>query len=135
MPAARHLIAAGALALAACAPREQPTALADGRTYTQWLYGGQFDRLWQRFSPEMRRTFSSAHDLAEFAGHEVQQLGPERGHADEQLTREDSVEVYTRAATFARAPGRRMLVQWALGKGGTVTGMMIRPEPGRAARQ
>src|ERR671920_259589 len=73
--------AIGAVALAACAPRgeEQPrTLLEQGRLYTTWLYGSQYEKLWDRFSPEMRQTFGSVADLASFAGRAVTRLGPER---------------------------------------------------------
>jgi len=37
---------------------EQPrTLLEQGRLYTSWLYGSQYQKLWDRFSPEMRQTF------------------------------------------------------------------------------
>ena len=46
-----------AVAVGACAPRgnEHPsTLLEQGRLYTAWLYGSQYQKLWDRFSPEMR---------------------------------------------------------------------------------
>ena len=71
----------GAAAMAACAPAgEEPprTLLEQGRLYTAWLYGSQYQKLWDRFSPEMRQTFGSVADLASFAGRAVTRLGPER---------------------------------------------------------
>ena len=58
-------------ALAACAPRGESrprTLLEQGRQYTDWLYGSQYQKLWDRFSPEMRESFGSVADLASFAG-------------------------------------------------------------------
>jgi hypothetical protein len=126
----RRLVAAAAVAgAAACGPgRATDVALTDGRTYTAWLFQGRFDQLWQRFSPEMRRTFTSAAELAAFADHTVGQLGAERGTAEERLSQEDTVRVYTHAASYEHAPGR-VLVQWTLDRAGAVTGLFIRPEP------
>ena len=45
-----------AAAAAACAPNDalSRAPIEQGRLYTTWLYGSQFDKLWDRFSPEMR---------------------------------------------------------------------------------
>ena len=71
----------GAVVMAACAPRgEEPprTLLEQGRLYTSWLYDNQYQKLWDRFSPEMRQSFGGVADLASFAGRAVTRLGPER---------------------------------------------------------
>ena len=52
-----------------------PCSSRDGCTPT-WLYGNQYQKLWDRFSPEMRQTFGSVADLASFAGRAVTRLGP-----------------------------------------------------------
>jgi hypothetical protein len=104
-------------------------ALAEGRTYSDWLFARDFDKLWTRFSPEMRRTFATAADLAAFADLTVKGLGAPHGRAEEHLETEDSVRVYTRAAGFERAAGR-VLVQWTLAPSGMVTGFYLKSEPG-----
>ena len=53
--------------------------LEQGRQYTTWLYGNQYDKLWDRFSPEMRQTFGSVTELASFAGPRRQPPGPRAG--------------------------------------------------------
>src|SRR5512138_3006798 len=92
-----------AAALAACAPRggESPhTLMEQGRLYTSWLYGSQYEKLWNRFSPEMRETFGSVADLASFAGRAVTRLGPERRALDERVEDDAALRVYRRTASF-----------------------------------
>ena len=61
------------------ADRPDPESLLEqGRLYTSWLYGSQYQKLWDRFSPDMRQTFGSVGDLASFAGRAVTRLGPEK---------------------------------------------------------
>jgi len=67
-----------AAALLACGPQSDPqtsSLLKQGRQYTAWLYGSQYEKLWNRFSPDMRQTFGSVADLASFAGQAVTRLG------------------------------------------------------------
>lgn len=113
------------------APRDsgEQSAEANGRTYTQWFYERDFDQLWGRFSPEMKRTFASAGDLARFAGQTVDELGTERAGAEERVVRQDSLMVYSRLASFEPA-GDRMLLEWTLAEDGMVTGFVFRPAPG-----
>jgi hypothetical protein len=101
-------------------------ATESGRTYTEWFYGQDFDRLWERFSPEMKRTFPTAAELARFASETVNELGAEQGRIEEAVSRQDTVTVYSRTASFAKAR-ERMLVEWTLGRDGAVTGFVIRP--------
>ena len=59
--------------------RKAGSPLEQGRMYTTWLYQNQYQKLWDRFSPEMRQTFGSVTDLATFANRAVQRLGAEQG--------------------------------------------------------
>jgi hypothetical protein len=121
----------GAAAVAACAPRgeEQPrTLLEQGRLYTTWLYGSQYQKLWDRFSPEMRQTFGSVADLASFAGRAVSRLGPERKAIDERVDDVAPFRIYQRTASFETSR-RPMLIEWSLGEDGAVTGFVVRPVP------
>jgi hypothetical protein len=121
----------GAAAVAACAPRgeEQPrTLLEQGRLYTTWLYGSQYQKLWDRFSPEMRDSFGSVADLASFAGRAVTRLGPERRAIDERVDEVAPFRVYQRTASFDTSR-RPMLIEWSLTKDGAVTGLVLRPVP------
>src|SRR4051812_46634895 len=77
-----------AMAVFACAPpKERPDGqlLQQGRMYTAWLYGNEYNKLWDRFSPEMRQTFGSVADLASFTGHALTHLGAEQGKVDESV--------------------------------------------------
>jgi hypothetical protein len=117
--------------VAACAPRgnEHPrTMLEQGRLYTAWLYGSQYQKLWDRFSPEMRQTFGSVGDLASFAGRAVKRLGPERRAIDERVDDQAPFRVYQRTASFDTSR-RPMLIEWSLTNDGAVTGLVVRPVP------
>jgi hypothetical protein len=127
---ARRLGLVIALLSLGCAPRrDQPDQelLQEGRTYTAWLYGSEYEKLWQRFSPEMRQTFGSVADLASFAGRAVRWLGTERGVVDEKVKDVEPFRVYTRSASFDNSQ-QRMLIEWSLAQDGAVTGLVVRPE-------
>jgi hypothetical protein len=118
-----------ALAVLACAPsgeRAEPELIREGRTYTAWLYGSEYQKLWDRFSPEMRQTFGSVTELADFASRAVKHLGVEQGKVDETVNAAESFNVYSRSASFDKSP-QRMLIEWSLTDDGAVTGLVVRP--------
>jgi hypothetical protein len=118
-----------ALSALACAPaKDGPDQkwIKEGRTYTAWLYGSEYNKLWDRFSPEMRQTFGSVADLASFANRAVMHLGTERGKVDEEVKEADPFRVYTRSASFDKS-NERMLIEWSLAQDGAVTGLVVRP--------
>ncbi len=123
----------GAAMMTACAPRgkEPPRALEQGRLYTTWLYDNQYQKLWDRFSPEMRQTFGSVADLASFAGRAVTRLGPERRALGERVDDAAPFQIYQRTASFDTSR-RPMLIEWSLARDGAVTGLMVRPAPDAA---
>jgi hypothetical protein len=121
----------GAAAIAACAPRgdKAPNSLLEqGRLYTSWLYGSQYQKLWDRFSPDMRQTFGSVNDLASFAGRAVTRLGPERRAIHERVDDVAPFRIYQRTAAFDTSR-RPMLIEWSLSRDGEVTGLVVRPAP------
>jgi hypothetical protein len=131
-------IALGAAALA-CTPAgdtQSSSLLTQGRQYTAWLYGSQYQELWNRFSPEMRQTFGSAAELASFAGRAVTRLGREQGRVDEKVETASPLRIYSRTSTFDRSR-HRMLLEWSMAEDGAVTGLVLRPaldgESGSAA--
>lgn len=115
------------LVTAACAP-EAPDAEArdQGRTYTAWLHDREFEKLWERFSPEMKRTFASSAELAAFAGQAMADLDGETGTPNDTVTQEDTLMVYTRRAALANS-ANQVVVQWTLTQDGKVTGFVVRP--------
>ena len=117
------------VAAAGCTARgDQPrTLLEQGRLYTAWLYGSEYQKLWERFSPEMQQTFGSVTDLASFASRAVKNLGAEQGKIDEKVQDAEPYQVYSRSASFDRSR-HRMLIEWSLAKDGAVTGLVVRPE-------
>lgn len=120
-----------ALAAVACAPprdRRDGEFVQHGRTYTAWLYSNDYNKLWGRFSPEMRQTFGSVSDLASFAGRALTHLGAERKVVDESVQEADPLVVYTRNASFDKSR-QQMLIEWSLAQDGEVTGLVVRPAP------
>jgi hypothetical protein len=118
------------IAAAACSPRgdqRDSNLLQQGRLYTAWLYGSQYEKLWDRFSPDMRQTFGSVADLASFAGRAVTRLGAEKRVVDERVDVTQPFPVYSRAASFDKSR-HRMLIEWSLSKNGDVTGLVVRPQ-------
>jgi hypothetical protein len=125
-----------AAALAACGPRgdaQTSSLLEQGRQYTAWLYGNQYDKLWDRFSPDMRQTFGSVADLATFAGQAVTRLGQEQGQVQEKVEAGSPVRIYSRTSTFDRS-SHKMLLEWTMAEDGAVTGLVLRPAPAPGAR-
>ncbi|MGH7509172.1 MAG: hypothetical protein ACREMZ_06850 [Gemmatimonadales bacterium] len=128
---ARQWGLAMAIAALACAPPEgrlDGRLVQQGRIYTEWLYGSEYDKLWERFSPEMRQTFGSVADLASFAGGALKHLGAERNIVDESVKEAERFLVYSRAASFKKAE-HPMLIEWSLAPDGAVTGLVVRPAP------
>jgi hypothetical protein len=120
------LIALGALACAPAGDRADQKSIQEGRTYTAWLYGSEYHKLWDRFSPEMQQTFGSVADLATFASRAVKHLGVEQGKVDEQVNDAEPYKVYSRSASFDKSR-HRMLIEWSLAQDGAVTGLVVRP--------
>ena len=119
-----------AIFASACAAPEDKSdqkLIQEGRIYTSWLFGNQYEKLWQRFSPEMKQTFGSVADLASFAGRAISHLGAERGKVDEAVKDAEPYRVYTRSASFDKSQ-HRMLIEWSFARDGAVTGLVVRPE-------
>ena len=57
MDARRWGLAIAILALACAPPKERPDGqfVQQGRLYTAWLYGNEYNKLWERFSPRCSR--------------------------------------------------------------------------------
>jgi hypothetical protein len=136
MPAHRWGLAIAMAALACTPPKERPDGpfVQQGRQYTAWLYGSEYNKLWDRFSPEMRQTFGSVSDLASFAGRAITHLGTERKLVDESVQEADPLVVYTRNASFDKSR-HQMLIEWSLAKDGEVTGLVVRPAPADKERE
>ena len=120
------LLLVSAAACSSAGKRPEQMSLQEGRTYTAWLYGNEYEKLWNRFSPEMRQTFGSVADLASFASRAVRNLGAERGTIDERVDAAEPFMVYSRSASFDKSR-HRMLIEWSLAKDGAVTGLVVRP--------
>jgi hypothetical protein len=125
-PSWAWIVASAALACAPAGDQPDQKSIQEGRTYTAWLYGSEYQKLWERFSPEMRQTFGSVTDLASFASRALKNLGVEQGSVDEEVNVAEPYRVYTRSASFDKSR-HRMLIEWSLAKDGVVTGLVVRP--------
>ena len=119
-------VAAAALACGPAGDSQTSSLLDQGRQYTAWLYGSQYEKLWNRFSPDMRQTFGSVSDLASFAGRAVTRLGREQGQVDEKVEAGSPLKIYSRTSTFDRS-SHKMLLEWSMAEDGAVTGLVLRP--------
>ena len=120
------VLAAAAVACSPQADSQTSSLLKQGRQYTDWLYGSQYEKLWNRFSPDMRQTFGSVGDLASFAGQAVTRLGRERGEVDERIESASPLRIYSRTSAFDRSR-HKMLLEWTMAEDGEVTGLVLRP--------
>jgi hypothetical protein len=122
------MLAVAALALGCTQPKDPVTlaTMEQGRTYTNWLYGREYGKLWERMTPEMQRVFGSASELGQFAGKAVTRLGQERRTVEEDVVDARAERVYSRTSSFDAVP-RPMLIQWTLTDSGSVSGLVVRP--------
>ncbi len=120
------VLAAAALACGPQGDSQTSHLLQQGRQYTDWLYGSQYEKLWNRFSPDMRQTFGSVSDLAAFAGRAVTRLGREQGQVDERVESASPLRIYSRTSTFDHSQ-HKMLLEWTMAEDGAVTGLVLRP--------
>lgn len=101
-----------------------PDPLALGRQYSSWFYAGETDRIWQLFSPEMRQLVGSAQGLKQFRAQVVEKCGHEIKVLDEHAQTLESGLYYERQVLCSAAT-TPMLVRWAVGRDGRVTGFSV----------
>ena len=101
-----------------------------GRRYTQWLYQGQVDSLWAKFSPEMRQAIPSAAAMEEMRMQIHAQTGDETELLSERIldpSPEPPYIVYVRTARFANLP-MNINVTVVTDPSGTIYGLSVRPQ-------
>jgi hypothetical protein len=132
MAVLRRWIIAAAIVIAA--PLQAQTAdsaqMTLGRQYTQWLYQGQTDSLWARFSPEMQQRIPTAADLWELRSQIEAQAGTEAELLSERIvdpSPQPGLTVYVRTARFSSAP-MPIEVMVATDSAGVIQGMSVRPK-------
>ena len=102
-----------------------PDTLALGRQYTSWFYAGETGRLWQLFSPEMKKLMGSAEGLKKFRATVIQQNGYEtKVLAEHTQPIGFGTMIYERIGSFSAAPSP-VRMQWAVESDGTVTGFIV----------
>lgn len=101
-------------------------ALQQGRTYTQWFYDGDVDRLWPRLSPELQQVFESPAGVEAFRQKVRADAGREVATEAESVIPWLGSTIYTRTARFSRA-GAPVAVQWTIDDSGAVRAFTVRP--------
>jgi hypothetical protein len=101
-----------------------------GRRYTTWLYEGQVDSMWARFSPEMRQAIPTAQVLSDMRMQIQGQAGTETEVVSERIvdpSPQPGLTVYVRTARFSLAP---MLIDVTVvtDEAGTIQGFSVRPQ-------
>lgn len=102
-----------------------------GRRYAQWLYEGQVDSLWSKFSPEMRQAIPTAQALGDMRTQILSQTGEEMEIISERIvdpSPEPGLTVYVRSARFVNAP-MPINVVVVTDDSGTIQGLSVRPAP------
>jgi len=104
-----------------------PDPLTLGRQYAAWFHAGETDRIWQHFSPEMKKIAGSAEGLKTFRDTMIQQVGNETNVLEEHVqTTGSGAMLYERIASFSAAPSP-WLMKCAVGSDGAVTGFFFGP--------
>jgi hypothetical protein len=101
-----------------------PTEL--GRLYTTWLYEGQFDQLWPRFSAELTMHIGGEQGLRSFRDEVQSKLGAEARLVSERVERIGRVSAYTRIVGFEKI-SNMFRVTWLFTDDGTVANFGITP--------
>ena len=104
-----------------------------GRELTEAFLAGDLEPLWNRMTLEMREAAGGSirefgdfrNKVAELAGEEVEVL-------DEEVLREQGLQIYRRLSVFTKAEDP-MVVQWAVARDGAVAEFFLRPEQPAAA--
>jgi hypothetical protein len=101
-----------------------------GRRYTQWLYEGQVDSMYAKFSPEMRQAIPTVQALSDLRAQIQAQAGTETEVLSERIldpSPAPGMTVYVRTARFANAP-MNVDVTVITDASGTIQGFSVRPQ-------
>lgn len=118
----------------AAAQQADSAAMEVGRKYAGWLYGGQLDSLFARFSPQMRQAVPSVDAFRAMNEQITAQVGTETEVLSERVARTPQapgITAYVRSAHFSNAPMVLDLVI-ATDSAGTVEGFSLRPQQNAA---
>jgi len=97
-----------------------------GRHYTGLFHRGVVDTIWQNMSVEMQDALGSGENLSEFYNQARAQLGDEVRIIEESVEKVGGGQVYLRTSRFEKIT-QLIVVQFAFGDDGLITGFYIRP--------
>jgi hypothetical protein len=121
------LFAAGCQKEPVLTPTVIPGSTLDrGRLFTDLFYAGDADRLWERFSPELRQLFGSPAGVRKFAGEVRRDLGTESRVLDEQTIPWLGRDLYHRSAAFTGTPGA-VWIEWTMSVAGVIEAFEVKP--------
>lgn len=106
-------------------------ALRQGRTYTQWLYAGQVDRLWPHFGPNLKSHFVDRKGLQAFAAKIESELGRETELVAERTLPWFGNTIYNRTAKFSHF-AKPVWIRWRVTPTGRIEGFLVTPVPATA---
>jgi len=130
MRLAAAALAAASISVPAAAQQADSAGLAIGRRYTQWLYAGQVDSLFARFTPQMREAIPTVEAMAAMNQQIQAGLGAETEVVGERIldpSPAPGLSVYVRSARFANAVMVFDLVV-AVDSAGAIHGLSVRPQ-------
>jgi beta-lactamase class A len=94
--------------------------------YTQWFYQGDFDKLWQRFSSQMKSALGNEDGLKATQQQFMSQAGKEQQHLSEEVTSQQGFLTCTYTARYSKA-GTPFSLEWSFDKDGTIVGLFFKP--------
>ena len=98
-----------------------------GRRYTAWFYAGgaELEKVWELFSPSMRKGMGDVAALRAFRERGMSEFGSETSVLDERVQTIGDHQVYMRLAKFSGTP-RIVEVTWEIGRDGSISGFYVR---------
>lgn len=108
-------------------PTTQDPKVNLGRTYTDAMYAGDYDALFDKFSKEMR-TAIPLETLKSQMTALMAQLGPEAEVLSEEATPYENATLYVRMVRFQNS-GASFRVHFAFGDDGSIQGCSITKSP------
>lgn len=104
---------------------DEGKAHTEARQYTQWLYDGTFDMLWDRCSDTFKLTYGSSEYFAMMRQAIISDLGKETKVNNERVISIDASRLYERSASFERI-GDPVAIEWLLDSSFNILAFNIR---------
>lgn len=107
------------------APPVPESPLERGQLYTEWLYEGETERLWDRFTPGARAG-GSLRSFRSFQAEIRRGMGTERAILSERVVGLPGFDLYQRMARFS-GTADTVVVEWMIESSGDIAGLGVGP--------